>query len=723
MLKFILIVLLAFILTTTRIPSTVGQIPLLTTQTENKSVQTPWWDANKAWRCGQLVCSKAYLYEGDALTVALSAGIAQDEAVSALEVEKRAKLIEETVSSIFQQVIDSRKTQKTEEQDSVSLAFPQTPNTTSKIDWKYLLLEKDKALHPLTPRIEVGIKNNQTVVYVPVQPELDLSQQAIVTVTEADSLADGTPISELAQDWQGLIRKSLSESLWGDELDRKYLLGRPLAVVALALGMLGSIWGIRWVKRLLKAPERRYSRQLQELQQSLTVNPELRCSKHEAKAKSNAESTEIETSPALFDQSPTTSNTRLAQAEQIVQSQVPQLKSEGIISHFLETVAQVQQAVCAELAHFFHKQWHPTEAQQAQQATSIHLPTLLQNLPRLSLQWQMMLKQQRNLIHFWLRLLFWGQIFILLWGVGLMAEVYPVTRSYASFFLGHAFWLPLLWMLLSLAEKITNFSINHYLNQWAMEAQCVNPASQRYTLRVSTYSPALKGASAFIFSALGVYLTVQSFGINSQVLASAGIVAALVAFLSRNLLEDVLNGALILWTDRYVIGDVIKVGETVGLVEEMNLYTTQVRTLDGRLLAIPSGKIGIVENMTKEWSRADFQIEIAYNADVKLALEVIQQVAQQMQSEFQWQDKILESASVLGIEHVSHAGVRIRVLMKTQAMEKWTVERELRLRVKQAFDEAYIAIGVPQQIWHQNDSTSRIANGKDNLQDQEEKNS
>lgn len=126
MLKFILIVLLAFILITTGIPSTVGQTPFLTTQTENKSDRTPWWDANKARRCGQLVCSKVYLSEGDDLTVALEAGIAQDEAVSALGVEKRAKLIEETVSSIFQQVIDSRKTQKNEGQDSVSSTFPQT---------------------------------------------------------------------------------------------------------------------------------------------------------------------------------------------------------------------------------------------------------------------------------------------------------------------------------------------------------------------------------------------------------------------------------------------------------------------------------------------------------------------------------------------------------------------------------------------------------------------
>ncbi len=224
--------------------------------------------------------------------------------------------------------------------------------------------------------------------------------------------------------------------------------------------------------------------------------------------------------------------------------------------------------------------------------------------------------------------------------------------------------------------------------------QCVTP------VRVSTYSPALKGASTFLFILLGLYLTVKFLEIDTAILASAGGAALVIGFFSRNILEDMLNGALILWTDRYAIGDVIKVGELSGFVENMNLYTTQLRGAEGRLITIPNGQISTVENLTKDWSRVDLVIEIAYNADTQKAIKIIEQVAQQMGSEPQWQDTILEPATILGVDRVAHTGVTIQVWLKTQPIKQWAVGREFRLRIKQAFDQAGISPGVPQQIWH-----------------------
>lgn len=100
--------------------------------------------------------------------------------------------------------------------------------------------------------------------------------------------------------------------------------------------------------------------------------------------------------------------------------------------------------------------------------------------------------------------------------------------------------------------------------------------------------------------------------------------------------------------------------------------------------------------MTKDWSRVNFTIEIAYNADVTKAMEIMQSIAQTMESEPQWQEKMLKPAEILGVEQVSHHGILIRVLIKTLPIQQWDVAREFRLRVKQAFDQAHIAIGVPQ---------------------------
>ncbi|MDY7023064.1 MAG: mechanosensitive ion channel, partial [Cyanobacteriota bacterium] len=139
----------------------------------------------------------------------------------------------------------------------------------------------------------------------------------------------------------------------------------------------------------------------------------------------------------------------------------------------------------------------------------------------------------------------------------------------------------------------------------------------------------------------------------------------------------------------------------------MNLYMTHLRGDEGRLISIPNGNIDVVQNLTKEWSRVDFKIEIAYDTDVKRALEVIHHVSEEMRSESQWQDLILEPASILGVDGITHNGILIQVWIKTQPIQQWAVGREFRLRIKLAFDREGIAIGIPQRLlWHHEENGS-----------------
>jgi small conductance mechanosensitive channel len=129
----------------------------------------------------------------------------------------------------------------------------------------------------------------------------------------------------------------------------------------------------------------------------------------------------------------------------------------------------------------------------------------------------------------------------------------------------------------------------------------------------------------------------------------------------------------------------------------MNLYTTSLRNLDGQVIAIPNGKISSVINSTKNWSRVNFTLKISWNADFKKAIKLMRQVAEQMCSEPQWQEMILEPPDILGIDELSHDGILIHLLMKTRPSQQWLVGREFRMRVKQALDEAGISLGVPQR--------------------------
>ena len=668
------IALLAFIIALAGHPLALGQIPLLSSPSENQTQDTPWWDLSEARRCGKLWCSEVtfpyfpYNKIFEDFTLAIEPKLDQDLTQVTSEIEKRALTVEETMWAIFKQTATAQRSNSSE--------LFGTPPGRFYLNWKYWLPINDKGRHPLTPKVEIGIENQQTVIYVPSQPDLGLYQQTIVTVNRADALYNGKSIPELAQQWQNFILLSFNEALWGVEFNLRYPWARVIFLALILLAVLVTIFALSLVRKLLRSSDRNFRRQLRSLEDAATSE--------KIAASSSLPSVFSEESKVIESQQPKTSGT--------VPTSVTPNPEPADISSPEEVVSQKNLTrKLFNLSGLLGKD---------RKSISHKIKDKLQNLPQVSLQRYNWLKQLHNLMQFLLRMLLWTRILIFLWGVALIFAIYPVTRKLCLFFLGQAIVLPIIWMLVTVADTLASFVIDYYLHQWAKEAQVDDRTSTRYALRVSTSSPALKGASNFLFILLGIYLTFRFLEIDTTVLASAGGVALVVGFLSRNILEDMLNGALILWTDRYAIGDAIQVGELTGFVENMNLYTTQLRGAEGRLITIPNGQILTVENLTKDWSRVDFVIDIAYNADTQKAIEIIEQVAEQMRSEPQWHNTILEPATILGVDQVAHTGVTIQVWLKTQPIKQWAVGREFRLRIKQAFDEAGISPGIPQQIWY-----------------------
>jgi small conductance mechanosensitive channel len=211
---------------------------------------------------------------------------------------------------------------------------------------------------------------------------------------------------------------------------------------------------------------------------------------------------------------------------------------------------------------------------------------------------------------------------------------------------------------------------------------------------VTTYSEALTQATTFIVYAVAIALTIPALGFS---LAGAGILGIAATYVFKPKVDNVINGVVILWSDRYAVGDVIQIGDRAGLVENLNLYMTELRGDGGRLISIPNGSIDIVENLTKEWSRVEVAIELAYSTDVERALEILKTVAEQMQQEPEWDEKILEPASIFGLDSMTYDGLLVQIWVKTAPMQQWSVARELRVRVKQAFDREGIALGMPQR--------------------------
>jgi moderate conductance mechanosensitive channel len=226
-------------------------------------------------------------------------------------------------------------------------------------------------------------------------------------------------------------------------------------------------------------------------------------------------------------------------------------------------------------------------------------------------------------------------------------------------------------------------------------------------------------ASAFIWT-LSLLTVLGGFGIElGPYIASLGIIGVALGFGAQDLVKDFISGIFMLLEDQYGVGDVVDSGEATGVVEGISLRTTRIRSVDGTLWYVPNGEIRRLGNMSQEWARALLDIGVSYETDVAEASRIISEVAEQMASEDEYVAKFLDAPEVWGVQNLGPDSVDIRLVIKTTPGDQWAIARELRARIKRAFDDASVEIPFPQRtIWLRTDVTGsdeapRLVTGDD----------
>ncbi len=629
----------------------------------------PWWDLSKAYACGRLLCSDVAfpsvlppLKGMDPMVLTIQpAPDASLEAMSAM-VEARSRTVRVGVEGIIEQL--RRQELRLQREGTPSDSAPKEVATEAGTDmtrtWprsqfpSFWLITTAKPLHPDTPKVEVGIRNDQTVIFLAPDTKEKLGQVTIVTVTEPDARHAGVPMEELAQRWRQSLRVVFSEALWGMEFNRHYPLARQLIVVAILTLAAAVVLVVLLVYKRL----RRLRHRLRSLLR--TIENTQRDEANEAFGKAVAAP-----GPLAGDRSnePGVS----AALEPLSERRSRRWPSLASLERFLDQILGNRERFMADLS--FKKLLQPHRIRNI-----INLSNLMSRV-----------------------LLLTVIVALALAGVG-MFLIFPSTREASLFIALQSLAIPLLWMTLALAQPLLDLVMDQVINMWRSDAELEDPGTTRYGLRASTYSEVMKMLSGFLFIAVGLYGTILILGVDPSVLAGAGALAIAIGFLARNLLEDMISGLMIIFNDRFAIGDVINVGDKGGLVEAINLHITRLRGGDGRLTSIPNRQIDVVDNLTQDWARVDFTVRIDAWADGRRALEIIGTTARQLWKEAEWRELIQEEPAVLGIDEIGHEGTLIRVWIVTQPLKQWVVGREFRLRVQEDLRREGIPFGVPQRL-------------------------
>ncbi len=219
--------------------------------------------------------------------------------------------------------------------------------------------------------------------------------------------------------------------------------------------------------------------------------------------------------------------------------------------------------------------------------------------------------------------------------------------------------------------------------------------------RAQTLASVVRRALAVLIWTTAILMVLRELDVDiTPVLTGAGIVGLAIGFGAQTLVRDVISGFFIIIEDQVRVGDVAVVNDAGGLVEQINLRTIVLRDVEGAVHVIPNGEIKTLSNRTKDYSYYVIELGVEYDEDTDRVVAAVQRAAGELTRDPVHGPNILAPVEILGVDDFKDSAVTMKFRIKTVPLKQWEVGRELRRRIKRAFDADGIRIPFPQLEIH-----------------------
>ncbi len=248
-----------------------------------------------------------------------------------------------------------------------------------------------------------------------------------------------------------------------------------------------------------------------------------------------------------------------------------------------------------------------------------------------------------------------------------------------------------------LASKIANLLLSNVglLIRPFDESKAAEMERQK---RAKTISSVLQKFATAAIIGVAFLMVLLELNLNiTPILTSVGVVGVALGFGAQQLVGDLIAGFFIIFENQMRVGDVAIINGTGGLVEEIHMRTTVLRSLDGTVHVFRNGTIDALSNMTRLFSYYVVNLGVAYKEDTDRVCQVVREVVDGMQAEEKYAHSILEPVDILGVDEFADSAVNIKLRIKTLPIHQWAVGREFRRRIKYRFDQEGIEIPFPHQ--------------------------
>jgi small conductance mechanosensitive channel len=224
-------------------------------------------------------------------------------------------------------------------------------------------------------------------------------------------------------------------------------------------------------------------------------------------------------------------------------------------------------------------------------------------------------------------------------------------------------------------------------------------AAQMREQQTRTMAGLVYSVGGALIVAAAVLVALPEFGFDVTPFEAIAAVSSLaLGFGAQNLVKDIINGFFIVIEDQYVVGDLIQLNGETGRVEHLTLRRTLIRNPAGAMVTVPNSLVGQVANLSRDWSQAFVDVTVPSDEHVGRALAALEKVSGDFRNDATWSQAIVDGPRVLGVESLALDGTVLRLQVRTVLNRKDDVARELRRRIKIAFEESSIPLTHTHQL-------------------------
>lgn len=276
-------------------------------------------------------------------------------------------------------------------------------------------------------------------------------------------------------------------------------------------------------------------------------------------------------------------------------------------------------------------------------------------------------------------------------------DVSPALRTVGDWLLRHGVRILIIIGLAYLVHRLSKALMPRLIERSITIRGRGRRAREELKRRIETLSHIVTQIIAVVVVLIATFMVLSEVEIDiTAALAGLGIAGIAVGFGAQYLIRDLIAGFFVFLENQYNVGDVIKIGDIFGTVEDISLRRTTMRDLDGARHVIPNGEARVVSNYSQEWARAHLNISVAYKEDLDRVMSVMRKTWEEMAAHPKWSPYMQSKTPwILRVNEFGDSGIVIKLVGGTEPIMQWDVMGEYRLRIKRAFDEAGIEIPWP----------------------------